>query len=72
MNEDTSPTNEGFVAESNAFTVIEEKKVVPEHLDDQQKYESAILSCGFGNFQVILLLVSGWALASDSIEVQVI
>ena len=35
-------------------------------------YENAIDSCGFGIFHYIVLLVSGLALASDSVEMQVI
>ena len=35
------------------------------------KYEKAVESCGFGKFQIMLLFICGWALASDSTEVQV-
>lgn len=35
-------------------------------------YEKTLASCGFGRFQIILFLVCGWALASDSAEVQVV
>lgn len=35
-----------------------------------RRFEAALDSAGVGLFHVILLLVSGWALASDSVEVQ--
>lgn len=35
-------------------------------------YERTLKSCGVGSFHVLLLLVCGWALASDSAEVQVV
>ena len=40
-------------------------------INDSVLYENTISSCGFGKFQIILLLVCGWALASDSVEIQV-
>ena len=50
----------------------------PEGLDltDQvdnegELFERAITAAGMGPFHVILLLVCGWALASDSVEIQV-
>lgn len=42
------------------------------NIDSADLYERTVLSCGFGKFQVILLFVCGWALASDSVEIQVV
>jgi hypothetical protein len=35
-----------------------------------KSFEDALEAPGFGLFHVLLILVSGWALASDSVEVQ--
>ena len=35
-------------------------------------FEEAIASTGIGNFHYLLLCVCGWALASDSVEIQVL
>ena len=35
-------------------------------------FEDALESSGFGLFHVLLIFVAGWALASDSVEVQCI
>ena len=40
-------------------------------INEADLYEVTVKSCGFGQFQFILLLVCGWAIASDSVEVQV-
>lgn len=40
-------------------------------LNEADLYEKTVSSCGFGKFQVFLLLICGWALASDSVEIQV-
>ena len=39
---------------------------------DQVPFEEALEGVGVGVFHVILLFVAGWALASDSVEVQCI
>ena len=36
---------------------------------DTETYEQAITACGFGKFQIVLLLVCGWAICSDSVEI---
>lgn len=41
-------------------------------LNEADLYEKTVSSCGFGKFQVFLLLICGWALASDSVEIQVV
>ncbi len=40
--------------------------------DEAQLFEDAISSTGFGYFHYLLLFVCGWALASDSVEIQVL
>ena len=42
-----------------------------EEIDETEQYEKIINAIGHGRFQIILLLICGWALASDSTEVQV-
>lgn len=34
-------------------------------------FEDAIASTGIGNFHYLLVCICGWALASDSVEIQV-
>ena len=41
------------------------------NLDEADLYENAVASCGFGYFQIKLLFICGWAIASDSAEIQV-
>ena len=66
---DTAFTNGGFEGDTLQFDIIEKKTAA--EFDERELYEKTINSCGFGCFQVILLFISGWALASDSVEVQV-
>eukprot|EP00794_Sanderia_malayensis_P000132 gene132-743_t len=40
--------------------------------DEAQIFEDAISSTGFGKFHIMLLFVCGWALASDSVEIQAV
>lgn len=42
-----------------------------ELLDPAEQYEKTVVSCGFGKFQILLLFICGWAVASDSVEIQV-
>ena len=42
-----------------------------ELLDPAEQYENTVVSCEFGKFQILLLFVCGWAVASDSVEIQV-
>ncbi len=42
------------------------------YLEEGRLFEEAISSTGFGCFHFILLFVCGWALASDSVEIQVV
>jgi hypothetical protein len=37
--------------------------------DVEYEYEEAVQECGYGRFHYILLLVCGWANASDAVEV---
>ena len=43
----------------------------PEDLVESEQYENIINAIGYGRFQITLLLICGWALASDSTEIQV-
>jgi len=38
--------------------------------DVEYEYEEAVQECGYGKFHYLLLLVCGWANASDAIEVR--
>lgn len=42
-----------------------------EEINETEQYENIINAIGYGKFQITLLLICGWALASDSTEVQV-
>lgn len=39
--------------------------------NNAEVFEEAISACGFGRFHIIVLFICGWAIASDSAEVQV-
>ena len=39
-------------------------------LEEYTEFEDAIEECGYGKFHYILLMVCGWANASDAIEVK--
>lgn len=39
--------------------------------EEARLFEDAIASTGFGKFHILLLCICGWALASDSVEIQV-
>ena len=43
-----------------------------EDCEENEQYEEIIKTIGYGKFQITLLLICGWALASDSTEVQVL
>jgi hypothetical protein len=45
------------------------KSVVFLSADVEYEYEEAVQECGYGRFHYILLLVCGWANASDAVEV---
>ena len=61
--------------EEQIFSQSESSKlltsVTQEEIDETEQYEKIINAIGHGRFQIILLLICGWALASDSTEVQV-
>ena len=39
--------------------------------EEARLFEDAIASAGLGKFHILLLCICGWALASDSVEIQV-
>ena len=49
--------------------VLIKKTEFNELSNDTEIYEQAIAACGFGKFQIALLLVCGWAICSDSVEI---
>ena len=60
INEDSVIT-ESDISSRNDSSVEEEARL----------FEDAIASTGFGKFHILLLCICGWALASDSVEIQV-
>lgn len=67
--------NTGSEEEEQIFGRDETSKLLTpatnEDLDEIEQYENIINAIGYGRFQITLLLICGWALASDSTEVQV-
>lgn len=45
-------------------------QIKPDSSELDTIFENALASTGFGKFHIILLLVCGWSVASDSVEVQ--
>lgn len=64
------PESDSFDSEKTGLLTSDRSKE-DESYDKAEKYERLIVACGFGKQQIILLIICGWALASDSTEVQV-
>jgi hypothetical protein len=47
----------------------EEAPLCGSHVEDEKEYETIMDMIGFGKFQIFLLLVCGWANASDAVEI---
>ena len=64
LEEDNSTDNEHHA-------LIDHKGGSPASQDEHVLYERTLGACGFGTLNYIIVIASGWALASDSIEMQV-
>ncbi|XP_065653316.1 synaptic vesicle glycoprotein 2C-like [Hydra vulgaris] len=60
---------ESDINNSETKSLLKEENVV---YDEADLYENAVASCGFGYFQIKLLFICGWAIASDSAEIQTV
>ncbi|KAK6178546.1 hypothetical protein SNE40_013313 [Patella caerulea] len=49
--------------------LIHERKRSESHAGDIYTYEEAIVQTGYGKFHVLLVLLCGWAVSSDAVEV---
>ena len=58
---DDSAVTESDISSRNDSSIQEEARL----------FEDAIASTGIGKFHILLLCICGWALASDSVEIQV-
>ena len=70
----TDKSNSLIIVSEISNGVDENEKLIKktessEALNDNGTYEQAVAACGFGKFQIVFLLVCGWAICSDSVEI---